>query len=108
MVSKYYLATKASQNVMSLSLNKFTMPRKIHINKHQGNTVYSVHVEDSFNQQHHIGYEHTINNDILAKIEQQACDIWANEVKQEVDSMSLAIAECVKLDEERGKEPLLD
>ena len=29
------------------------MPRKIHISKYQGNTHYSIHVEDSFGQEHH-------------------------------------------------------
>ena len=84
------------------------MPRKIHINKYQGNTHYSVTVEDSYNQEHHLGYYNDLSPEILSEIEADAEMLWQNEVKQEVDSMSLAIAECVKLDEERGKEPLLD
>ena len=84
------------------------MSRKIIINKYEGNTHYSIHIIDKYNQEHHIGYEHKLDNSILAKIEQQACDIWANEVEREVSSLDKAIAECVKIDEERGKEPLLD
>tara|TARA_R100000995_G_scaffold82324_1_gene56106 strand:+ start:81 stop:332 length:252 start_codon:yes stop_codon:yes gene_type:complete len=82
--------------------------RQIKINKHKGNTHYSIHVVDKYNQEHHIGYEHTLNNDILAKIEQKACDIWANEVKPEVDLLANAIAECIKLDIKRGVEPNLN
>mgnify|MGYP003139025868 FL=1 len=84
------------------------MSRKIIINKYEGNTHYSIHIVDKYNQEHHIGYEHKLDNSILAKIEQQASDIWANEVEREVSSLDKAIAECVKIDEERGKEPLLD
>ena len=84
------------------------MSRKINISKYEGNTVYSVSVVDKYDQEWHIGYEHTLNNDILAKIEQQACDIWANEVKKEVNSMDKAIAECIKLDIARGVTPTLD
>ena len=32
------------------------MSRKIIIDKYQGNTHYSVHVIDSFGQEHHLGY----------------------------------------------------
>ena len=76
--------------------------RQIKINKYKGNTHYSIHVVDKYNQEHHLGYEHTLNNDILAKIEQQACDIWANEVKREPSSMDLAISALIKLDEQSG------
>ena len=76
--------------------------RQIKINKYEGNTHYSIHVVDKYNQEHHLGYEHTLNNDILAKIEQQACEIRANEVKQEPNSMDLAIAALIKLDEQSG------
>ena len=53
--------------------------RQIKITKYEGNTHYSVYVIDSFGKSHHIGYESTLDNTILAKIEQKACDIWANE-----------------------------
>ena len=76
--------------------------RQIKINKYEGNTHYSIYVVDKYNQEHHLGYEHTLNNDILAKIEQQACDIWANEVKYEPSSMDKAIAACVELDRKSG------
>ena len=41
------------------------MSRKIIIDKHEGNTVYSVHVIDSFDQEHHLGYLHTSELDDL-------------------------------------------
>tara|TARA_Y100001938_G_scaffold107796_1_gene147264 strand:- start:1548 stop:1829 length:282 start_codon:yes stop_codon:yes gene_type:complete len=78
------------------------MPRKIHINKYQGNTHYSIHVEDSFGIEHHIGYESEMNNDILAKIEQKACDIWANEAEPEEDLMANAIANMIELEKKSG------
>jgi len=84
------------------------MSREIKINKYEGNTHYSIHVVDKYNQEHHIGYERTLDNDTLAKIEQKACDIWADEVKKEVSSMDKAIAECIALDIARGVEPTLD
>lgn len=76
--------------------------RQIKINKYKDNTHYSIYVIDKYNQEHHIGYEHTLNDDILAKIEQQACDIWSNEVKYEPSSMDKAIAACIELDEKCG------
>lgn len=84
------------------------MSKEIKITKYKGNTHYSIEVVDKYNQVHHLGYEHTLNNDILAKIEQQACDIWANEAKKEVDLLANAIAECIKIDEENGLTPKLD
>ena len=76
--------------------------RQIKINKYKGNTHYSIYVVDKYNQEHHLGYEHTLNNDILAKIEQKACDIWANEVEQKPSSMDKAIAACIELDRKGG------
>ena len=84
------------------------MSRKINITKYEGNTHYSVYVQDSFNQEHHIGYEHVMNNDILAKIEQKACDIWADEVNNAPSLLDKAIAQCVEIDIANGKEPSLD
>ena len=76
--------------------------RQIKINKYKGNTHYSIYVVDKYNQEHHLGYERTLNNDILAKIEQKACDIWADEVKQKPSSMDKAIAACIELDRKGG------
>ena len=84
------------------------MGRKININKYEGNTHYSVHVVDSYGTEHHIGYSSKLDNDMLTEIEQQACDIWANEVKPKEDLLGDAIAECVELDKKRGVEPNLD
>ena len=84
------------------------MSRKININKYEGNTHYSISVQDSFDQEHHIGYERTMNNEVLAKIEQKACDIWASESKRVISAMDRAIAECIQMDIDRGVEPTLD
>ncbi len=84
------------------------MSRKINISKHKGNTHYSIHVIDSYGTEHHIGYSSKLDNDMLAEIEQQACDIWANEVKPKEDLLSKAIANCIELDIKRGVEPNLD
>jgi len=78
------------------------MSREIIINKYEGNTHYSITIVDSFGQEHHVAYEHKLDNDILAKYEQMACDIWSNEVKKQVSSMDKAIAECIKLDKKAG------
>ena len=75
------------------------MSREIKINKYKGNTHYSVHVVDSFNQEHHIGYyKHIYTN----KLEEKAQEIWQNEVKREVSSMDKAIAACIELDKKGG------
>ena len=84
------------------------MPRKIHINKYQGNTVYSVHVEDSFGQEHHLGYYNDLSPEILSEIEADAEMLWQNEVKPKEDLMANAIKECIELDKKRGIEPNLD
>ena len=79
--------------------------RKIIIDKYQGNTHYSVHVIDSFGQEHHLGYfSYSINEGI----EKMAEEIWSNETKKEVDLMSKAIKECIDIDIKNGIEPSLD
>tara|TARA_R100001510_G_scaffold53396_1_gene54958 strand:- start:622 stop:894 length:273 start_codon:yes stop_codon:yes gene_type:complete len=75
------------------------MSREIKINKYKGNTHYSVRVVDSYGQEHHIGYyKHLYTN----KLEEKAHEIWSNEVKQEPNSMDLAISALIKLDEQSG------
>ena len=81
------------------------MSRKINITKYQGNTHYSVSVTDSYGQEHHIGYyKHLYTN----KLQEKAEEIWSNEVKQEVDLMSLAILDCIEIDKNSGRTPSLD
>ena len=71
------------------------MSRQIKINKHEGNTHYTVHVVDSFGQEHHIGYyKHLYTN----KLQEKAEEIWSNEVKQEVSLLEKAIQNCIELD----------
>ena len=79
--------------------------RQIKINKYEGNTHYNVEVVDSYGKEHHLGY---YNNLYASSIQAQAEEIWANEVKPEVDLMAEAIKECVELDKKRGVEPNLD
>ena len=84
------------------------MSRKIIIDKYEGNTHWSVHVYDSFNQEHHLGYYKLINEDVETVIEYEAEEIWSNETKNEVDLMSKAIKECIDIDIKNGIEPSLD
>jgi DUF971 family protein len=81
------------------------MSRKINITKYQGNTHYSVSVTDKYGQEHHIGYyKHLYTN----KLQEKAEEIWSNEVKQEVDLMSLAILDCIEIDKKSGRTLSLD
>ena len=96
------------------------MSRKITISKYEGNTVYSVNVEDSYGKEHHLGYLSDLTIDELKflnypnkgftnkNIIEQATDIWENEVKPEEDLLGNAIAECIQMDIDRGVEPNLD
>ena len=84
------------------------MSRKIIIDKYEGNTHWSVHVYDSFNQEHHLGYYKLINEDVETVIEYEAEEIWSNETKNEVDLMSKAIKECIDIDIKNGIKPSLD
>ena len=84
------------------------MSRKINITKYQGNTHYSIHVIDSFGQEHHLGYlglTHSIN---MEDIDKMAEEIWSNEVKPKEDLLGSAIAECIQSDKNRGVKPNLD
>ena len=84
------------------------MSRKINISKHKGNTHYSILVTDSYGTEHFLGYSSELDNDMLAEIERQASDIWANEVKPKEDLLSKAIANCIEIDIKREVEPNLD
>ena len=84
------------------------MRRKIIIDKYPGTTHWSVHVYDSFGQEHHLGYYKLINEDVETVIEHEAEEIWANEVEPKEDLLGNAIAECIKMDKDRGVEPSLD
>ena len=78
------------------------MSRKIIIDKYQGNTHYSIHVIDSFNQEHHIGYFHKNENPSMMDIEERAEKIWSNEVKRDISPLSKAIKECIEIDKKSG------
>jgi hypothetical protein len=79
------------------------MSRKIIIDKWQGNTHYSIHVIDSFGQEHHLGYSKTLTGpNSYEMIELRAEEIWQNEVKNEPSSMDKAISACIKLEKEIG------
>ena len=76
--------------------------RNYNITKYKGNTHYTVNVTDSFGQEYGSFFE------TVRECSKYVLDIWENEVKKPEDLLGKAIAECVKLDEEKGKEPLLD
>ena len=82
--------------------------RKIIIDKYEGNTHWSVHVYDSFGQEHHLGYYKLINEDVETVIEHEAEEIWSNETKKEISSMDKAIKEMIEIDIKNGIEPSLD
>ena len=89
------------------------MSRKITIYKWQGNTQWSVDVEDSYGTTHFIGYFNTLGScpeydSAEDEIEGRAEEIWNNEVKPKEDLMGKAIAECIQMDIDRGVEPSLD
>jgi len=84
------------------------MMRQIKITKYQNNTHYSIHVVDSFGQEHHIGYSSVLTEKFNEEVQKKAEKIWSNEVKQEVDLMSKAINNCISIDIKNGRVPSLD
>ena len=84
------------------------MSREIKINKYQGNTHYSIHVVDSFGQEHHIGYSSVLTEKFNEEVHKKAEKIWSNEVKREVDLMGKAIKQCIDIDIKNGITPSLD
>ena len=84
------------------------MRRKITIHKWQGNTHWSVDVEDSYGKEYHLGYSRVLSESLHKHIEEKAEEIWKNEVEPKEDLLGNAIAECVQMDKDRGVEPSLD
>ena len=85
------------------------MSRKIIISKYENNTHWSIHVVDSFGQEHHLGYSSNLDKlYVSSEIEDKAMDIWSNEIQKEEDLLGKAIKNCIDIDEKNGKEPLLD
>ena len=91
------------------------MARKITISKYQGNTDWSIEIEDNYGKLHHLGYYPAhqfvdLNKNELTSIEGKAEKIWSNETPpdEEAELMAKAIAECVQMDKDRGVEPNLD
>jgi len=82
------------------------MSRKIIIDKYEGNTHYSVHVIDSFGQEHHLGYLGM--NLTMEDVDKMSEEIWSNEVKNEPTPMERVIKWCVDNDISKGREPSLD
>ena len=76
--------------------------RKITINKYEGNTHFTVHVIDSFNQEHHLGYYTHFDEEDMKELQQSAQEIWSNEVKKEYDSLGNAIHELHQIDKKSG------
>ena len=84
------------------------MSKKITIYKWQGNTQWSVDVEDSYGKEYHLGYYEILSPEILGEIEADAEMLWQNEVEPKKDLLGDAIAECIQMDIDRGVEPNLD
>ena len=76
--------------------------RKITINKYENNTHFTVHVIDSFNQEHHLGYYTHFDEEDMIELDEKCQEIWSNEVKREVDLMSKAIKECIEIDKNKN------
>ena len=73
--------------------------RKINISKYEGNTHYSIHVVDSFGQEHHLGF---FKSYIIDDIERSAKEIWSNEVKPKEDLLGKAILNCKEIDKKNN------
>ena len=84
------------------------MSRQIKINKYQGNTHYTVHVIDSFGQEHHMGYYTHFDEEDMIELEERSEEIWSKEVKYEPTPMEKAIKNCIDIDIQNGREPSLD
>ena len=86
--------------------------RGIKISKYEGNTVYGVHITDSYGTEHYIGNLNVGDVDNLEvndrSIASYAHQIWSDEVEPEENLLSNAIGRCIEIDEERGVEPNLD
>ena len=76
--------------------------RDYSITKYKGNTHYTVNVTDSY------GQEHTSFFRTRQECGEYVYEVWTNEVKQEVDSMSLAILDCIEIDKKSGRTLSLD
>jgi len=82
------------------------MAQKINISKYRNNSHYSVSVTDKFGTEHHLGYYSDYSK--MHDIEDAAKFIWENAVEPKENLMGKAIAECIKIDEARGRTPNLD
>tara|TARA_R100000781_G_scaffold103097_1_gene66680 strand:- start:36 stop:317 length:282 start_codon:yes stop_codon:yes gene_type:complete len=78
------------------------MSRKIIIDKYENNTHFTVSVIDSYNQEHHLGYFTHFDEEDVKELEENAKEIWSNEVEPEEDLLSNAIGEMIELDRENG------
>ena len=91
---------------------KWPKARKIVIETYEDNTVYSVHIIDSYGTEHYIGNLDVGNISGLEvndrSIASYAHQIWVNEVEPEENLLSNAIGRCIEIDEENGLEPNLD
>ena len=78
------------------------MSRKIVISKYENNTHFTVHVYDSYNQEHHLGYYKHLDEEDVIELEESAQEIWSNEVKNEPTLMEKAIKNCIEIDKKNG------
>ena len=78
------------------------MCRNYNITKYKGNTHYTVNVTDSYGQKHSSFFR------TRQECGEYVYEVWTNEVKQEVDLMSLAILDCIEIDKKSGRTLSLD
>tara|TARA_R100001463_G_scaffold1072_3_gene4521 strand:- start:2109 stop:2357 length:249 start_codon:yes stop_codon:yes gene_type:complete len=81
--------------------------RDFNITKHKGNTHYTVNVTDSHGR-HKGSFFKEIQDcyDFIYSVWEQETPLTEKEIQQ--DLLEKAIRNCVKLDKERGVEPILD
>ena len=77
------------------------MSKKIIISKYENNTHYTVHVIDSFGQEHHLGYYTHFDEEDMIELEEIAEEIWKNEMKN-CSILHNAIQECIEIDKKSG------
>ena len=80
--------------------------RNFNIERKKNNTWYHAEVTDSYGNKYDNYFEHAYEaNDWIYYVWEK--EDWFNSTNSQ-DLLANAIAECVRIDEERGKEPLLD
>ena len=72
------------------------MARKIIIDKYQGNTHYSVHVVDSFGQEHHLGYLGLTHSISMEDIDKQPKETKVYNEEESQQALNKCLSEMYK------------